>query len=278
MSDYKLFDEIDKTHLYDGIDIDEASIQAIDDWFYNRRICDNTHFDRYFRRKLKNSIGRYNQLIRIEYTEFDPLVSAYHESWTNVEGTHEGSSSESGSYSKEGNSTDNHQTTFNDTIRKSGTVVTDSDSTQSSSGSSDSDTKTLQRALPAAGLSYGSAGLPSNLNWNTASGQEENKTGNSDNSSGTSATDTTVTNNLSDAHTGNNVVAGTTGNSEEGSDSKASSNSGTDNTETMYISAGRDGLTPQEALLKAMEYIRQSRAFDWLKDELETCFISVYDI
>lgn len=41
---------------------------------------------------------------------------------------------------------------------------------------------------------------------------------------------------------------------------------------------GRTGILPQEALRKAKAYIEKSRAFDWLKDELEPCFISIYDI
>lgn len=41
---------------------------------------------------------------------------------------------------------------------------------------------------------------------------------------------------------------------------------------------GRNGILPQDALRKAKAYIEKSRAFDWLKDELEPCFISIYDI
>lgn len=41
---------------------------------------------------------------------------------------------------------------------------------------------------------------------------------------------------------------------------------------------GRTNILPQEALRKAKAYIQKSRAFDWLKDELEPCFISIYDI
>lgn len=41
---------------------------------------------------------------------------------------------------------------------------------------------------------------------------------------------------------------------------------------------GRSDLTPQQALTTAMAYIKQSSAFVWLKEELEICFLSCYDI
>jgi hypothetical protein len=44
------------------------------------------------------------------------------------------------------------------------------------------------------------------------------------------------------------------------------------------IWTGRDNLTPQEALKAAMMYVRTSSAFAWLKDQLEVCFLSVYDV
>lgn len=44
------------------------------------------------------------------------------------------------------------------------------------------------------------------------------------------------------------------------------------------IWTGRDNLTPQEALKSAMNFVKTSSAFAWLKDQLEVCFLSVYDI
>lgn len=44
------------------------------------------------------------------------------------------------------------------------------------------------------------------------------------------------------------------------------------------IYTGRDGLTPQEALREAMSYVKISSAFEWLKENLEIVFVSVYDI
>ena len=272
-----LFSEIDQTHLYDGIDIDQATQEEIFEWFQFREVCDNEKFSIFFRRKLKNEAHRYNELIRLEYTEFDPLVSSYHESWTKTEGTHTGSSSESGQYSKTGSNQQSDTTTYNSGNTHTGTVVTDSDNTQSGSNSDTSDTGSLQRALPnGAGLSYGT--FPDSLNWNTASGQEESKSTGSSSNSSSSSTDTTVTNNLADAHTGSDTVAGSGSNTDAGSDSKTGTTTGSDENETQYISTGRDGLTPQDALYRAMEYVRVSCAFDWLRDELESCFISVYDV
>lgn len=60
--------------------------------------------------------------------------------------------------------------------------------------------------------------------------------------------------------------------------STSENTSGTDTHTDRERHTGRTGILPQEALRKAKAYIQKSRAFDWLKDELEPCFISIYDI
>ena len=65
---------------------------------------------------------------------------------------------------------------------------------------------------------------------------------------------------------------------DETSVSNSEETSGTDTHTDRERHTGRTGILPQEALRKAKAYIEKSRAFDWLRDELEPCFISIYDI
>lgn len=65
---------------------------------------------------------------------------------------------------------------------------------------------------------------------------------------------------------------------DETSGSSTEETSGSDSHTDRERHTGRTGILPQEALRKAKAYIQKSRAFDWLKDELEPCFISIYDI
>ena len=44
------------------------------------------------------------------------------------------------------------------------------------------------------------------------------------------------------------------------------------------IATGRSGLTPQAAFSEAVDYLKTSNAWDWLRKQLEPCFLAVYDI
>lgn len=151
-------------------------------------------------------------------------------------------------------------------------------------------------------ISYGQAAVGSipNLNWEYPSAQsqsEGNNTGatTSDNDStgstdttqsGTSGNTQTTTGTDTNVETGQNVKNKT--GSEEDSESRTKGQNGTENNdlETLKTNTntrreqltGREGLTPQAALREAMSYVKTSSAFAWLKEQLEICFLSVYDI
>lgn len=44
------------------------------------------------------------------------------------------------------------------------------------------------------------------------------------------------------------------------------------------IYTGRDGLTPQEAFTRARTFIINSSAFEWLRQNLEVCFLGIYEV
>ena len=63
----------------DAWDLDEATVQMIEDRFYYREICDDERMVRYFQRTLDTVRDRYRDILRIETIKFDPLVSRYFE-------------------------------------------------------------------------------------------------------------------------------------------------------------------------------------------------------
>ena len=85
----------------------------------------------------------------------------------------------------------------------------------------------------------------------------------------TTGTDTTTT-------TDNN----TKNNQSQKSGTSNETNSGTESglNEQHEIMTGRGSLTPQEAFAGAVAYLKNSSSWDWLRKELEPCFLAVYDV
>lgn len=77
--------------------VDEATSEIINDWFYYRHVTDNDKFPRYFKRVLDRDYTRYKEYMRIEAgktgdtgrtTEFDWLVTNYFEGYTDHASNH----------------------------------------------------------------------------------------------------------------------------------------------------------------------------------------------
>ena len=139
--------------------------------------------------------------------------------------------------------------------------------------------------------------LPS-LDWQYMSNQEQTEGEGTEHQTGTVQNSGTQTGTVTDqgSHTGTETnvkdkdtsedkekhTTGTEarviGGQDESSGNSTEATSGTDTHTDRERHTGRTGILPQEALRKAKAYIQKSRAFDWLKDELEPCFISIYDI
>lgn len=268
----KKFSEYDLTSVYaDTPDIDEATQALLYDWYQDRIVCDDKKFPEFYRRKLMRCESQYRQLLRLEHSEFDPLVASYHERLTE----------------SQNNETD-HSTTetsasgaSSDTITKDLTdvSVTDRDtvSSGSSSGSSSSSDKSVNaskanpQSIAYAGATAGE--LPA-LDWSHmgAQAQTENEGSASSQSSNsnTVAEDGTVTT----THSGTDSHAGTKSDSSESESNGRKQSAGV----VKEISTGRDGLTPQEAFLTARKWILLSDAFVWLKDELNDCFLGIVEV
>ena len=149
-------------------------------------------------------------------------------------------------------------------------------------------------------ISYANAAAGSipSLDWQYATNQTQTENTATDTSSDTTAHDdsrTTVgTNNGSESGTNHGETSGTNNRTEKGTDTTSGtskvtnvttdiasgdkSNTDTADAQKREIHTGRGGLTAQDAFKSAVRYIENSSAFEWLKDELEECFLSVYDI
>lgn len=183
--------------------------------------------------------------------------------------------------------------------------TSNSDTDSHSEGSSTSNGTNMGRNVAKQNpqsISYNQApvGAIPNLNWeypstqsqsdgsNTGSTTTENDTdgstdttqsGTSDSSQTTTGTDTNVTN----GQTVRNENGAVNENEERTKGQNITENGEKETLKTTTGTkreqwTGRDGLTPQDALEKAMRYVKMSSAFSWLKEQLEICFLSCYDI
>lgn len=193
------------------------------------------------------------------------------------------------------------------------TVASDSSNTSTSNadtenhseggttGSGSNTSRSVAKQNPQS-ISYQGAAVGSipNLDWqfpsaqNQSDGTSESATTSENDSTG--STDTTQTGTSSDTQTttgtDTNVNNGQTITNSNGSTEKteeitrgkrASENGEIETLKTTTGTkreqwTGRENLTPQNALTEAMRYVKTSSAFAWLKEQLDVCFLSIYDI
>lgn len=322
-------------NLYDGISgyswseaegrwvetpVSESTKETIMDWFGYRTVCNDDKFGTFFSRKMNLCALRYAQLLRIEMSVFDPLVSDYmeRESLENISKAIVGNdkSTKSGTDSVNGTNTntrtpditttENGSNTHSGEDSRNSNNTTDTDDSRTSTdttkhtGTNESIAKQMNKNAPQS-ISYPTAMMDGNLpilNWQyaTTQGQADNKGSESSNDtvdhteSGRSATafdgSENGTNSSKDNSTMNRHETGTESNvnvedrsvtRNETSENNNNVNEDTD-ANRREIHSGRSGITPQDALKQAAQYLKRSSAFEWLRDELEVCFLSVYDI
>lgn len=227
------FDELPTLHdyveseglgpLFEGSQIDAATQQNIYMWFYSRKLCidDFKEFERYFKVALLRCQSQYLGYLRVETTQFDPMVQKYMERL--IEGlgttanTTDVTATGGGSSTTETDVTTGDKTTKTDVI--SSTTTTDektsqktsnehndvttasgkTESTRNGTGTttvsartlevSDSSVKALRGELPRS-TTYGN-GIPARLDWTMTTTQDESFTDNSTNTTTDSETDVT---------------------------------------------------------------------------------------
>lgn len=321
---------------YGTVDVDDDTKSAIYDWFQFRHVVDDEKFGVFFRRRLSISSRRYEQLLRVELTEFDPLVSTYRErqlkqsgtlgkSGTNKNsttrtGSNTTTTKESGTDTTTGtrtpnltttdtpNVTETRKDTYGQTNTRTGSETDEETRNGTTSRETEADAVNVQKQAPQS-IAYSSASdgeIPA-LDWQYMTSQAQAKNTSSETGSTDDSTDREHTyNSVKDAKGGSdtselsrtgsnttkqtgteateaNVTYGKTVTVTSSPDNVDTSEGSTQDTETrdfvdQEIWTGRDGLTPQEALQKARDYIIISNAFAWLRNQLEPCFLAIYDV
>jgi hypothetical protein len=154
----------------------------------------------------------------------------------------------------------------------------ESESTSSNSSTSDNDTSTTgrnegQTSQTTTGTEHTveeADGEKSQTGTHTHTGTETNDEDGTDSRSRSATHTETGAETTTENRTGNKNVTGL----QSGEIERSKVNNST----ARERWTGRTDLTPQQALTTAMAYIKQSSAFVWLKEELEICFLSCYDI
>ena len=268
----KKFSEYDLTSVYaDMTYIDEATQSLLYDWFQFRTVCDDEKFPAFYRRKLMRCEAQYHQLLRLEHSDFDPLVATYHERLTESQNNETDHSTTETSASGTTSDTITKNLTDETVVDKDGT----SSNTSSGSGSSSDKSVHAQKNNPSS-ITYAGATageLPA-LDWTYMNTQTQDENSGQSSSSNTSTGATTEDSTSTTTHSGTDSHAGTKSDSSESESNGRKQSAGV----VKEISTGRDGLTPQEAFLTARKWIVISDAFDWLKAELNDCFLGIFEI
>lgn len=257
--------------LYQNLTIDDATREEIFDWFQYREIVDDEKFRTFFRRKMSLYLSRYDDLVRVDLTKIDPLVSSYRERELIHKGDVTGTGSDTTENKKTGSDSNTvthsgRDTYYNESTPGVSTTVTNT-GTQG--------TQRMEKLNPQS-ISYsgGGVGMPDNFDWSYSTNQSEDKrkddlsqvttrTGSDENNSYTEYGHT-VTTTTKPGVTDTSTVTKGSGQKYDLTDHE--------------IWTGRDGLTPQEALMKMREYLRETNALQWLLRQLEPCFLAIYEI
>lgn len=303
----------DNPNLYNNLGLDEATIENLNSWFQFRYICDNTKFEAFYRRLIKMLLNQYNKQLELETSNIDWFVMNYSENLkidsstgirsiiTNSNGTNavtqNTTSTRTPTLEHSDVYTEANTNTGTQNIARSTTGKTDStgNETTSTEGTNSSDSKRLGSQLPNS-ITYSSGGTTfPDLSWEVATEQEETKGTGSSTSTGTtnstnitnsegaenSTTTNDLTNNISSTRTisegGNDKTVTEYSDNSNNSQKTDTSEKNEQNSNYKETSSGRSGVLSSEILEKAKTCILELNAFRWLVEQLEVCFICIYD-
>lgn len=288
---------------YVNVPVKEVTKDLIESWFGTRIVCSDADFERYFARQFNLCSLRYSQLSRIELSAFDPLVADYMEKESINNSNRTSASSRENSKTNTAQSDATRSNTSEGSVTNTRTPdITRTDSGTRNASDSSNDTKAseaeshskdvaMNKVAPQS-ISYAAAEagkLPS-LDWKyaTAQDQRENETGSTGSESNTHTGSSEESNASTSKETGTDTSVNSSTNTTTGSDHSESSGTehGTENgsstesgdSKTREVQTGRGGLTPQDAFKSAVAYLKTSSAWEWMRKQLEECFLCIYDI
>lgn len=273
--------------IYNGTGFDDATIQALYEWFQFRELYEPDRFGVYFNRQAKLVARQYLNYLRVEMIEFDPMVTNYIE--------RELKANELTKNATRNNTTNSTGTTSTSSGGWDATNNTDSSSVSTNTHNdttNTSETNDTSQTAHNIGVSYNAAqprttgrvdgdGKPV-LGWTVLSGQngEDNTTTTVTHATTVGATtnngghrDRVDSNSHTDGVGHNDNTTTTTGN---GNVTGEGSANGQRKGLTHEIATGRSGEASQ-ILWNSVEYIKKCNAFDWLILQLEDLFKNIYD-
>ena len=279
------------TDLFAGTTIDEATQQNLLDWFQFRQVCDDDRFGIYFHRLLRAAEWQYNQQLRLESVEWDPMVSDYMERQIRTNDSDSGNSKTTRSGTR--NQTSESETTGTGKSETSTTGETNNTSNNESDGTSNTthtgETEQTQHSSGLTGTTpdtalYPATGYPESLAWVYASGQQEAKSEGTGNDSSTDNTTTHDEGTTTDhgtssgtANTTDNTTSNTTGtvkDTDNSTEEGTNSNHHTGDTGERYSARHESA---HDLMDRARNYIRRTNAFLWLVDMLGAAFFGLVD-
>lgn len=292
-----------KEQVFGSNILDSATVDNLADYFYFRYECDSEDkFIFFLQRNMKFYKKQYTDMLRVQNTEFDPMITRYLERQVlnTVSNTNSGTIAGTEVGTKATVHGGNVTVNTTQTGRDNGTLTSQEDSQYSNSGSgtdsntaSGTDAKTnrarnINSVFPQANVSAATSGTlddPISYRYATSMTDTQNK----ENGSNSSQSNGTYT----DAENGTGRTTGSTTNTNERSmtgqqtttnndtenvntsnnTSKTTTTSGSEDSNLRERLTGRENYDAGTLLTHAREYIANTNAFMWLVNQLEKCFI-----
>lgn len=257
-----IVEEVGEEAVFGATDLDDATRQNILNWFKYRKVCDNTQFIPFFQRVIDMNTWQYDQLLRVQSVEFDPMVAEYMErqvlqkgtrsgkggrkstttndTSTNTEGSASGTSK--GKQTNALKTVQSGETETNSSVHVGGDDVTDVNTTVTGGGTvgvegksddeknmtGSSGHKSMTGQLPQSSINA-SGGFPEALNWQYVTQQDENKDTNQSKETDKHTDSQTTTRNTTDTTSGTTTVTHdvTTTGHDTGTTTNTTDNTGT---------------------------------------------------
>ena len=269
--------------------LDSATNAELKDYFYYRYICDNEKFIHFFQRNLKIYKKQYEDYLRVENIEFDPMITRYLErqvlntvsdtgtktettATSNSEtGTNTGTISVKTDNIGTGNGTDGL------TSSNSGTtyLTSDKDNATSLSRTETGRKRDVNSLFPQANVASATLGMSDNVSMAYASSMTDSQNNLSVSESGTDNTDYTENGRTTDQTTSSrnttsrDVFDGTSlqtnnlgsSKSETGSVESTKTNNNTETGNMRERFTGRENYDSATLLTHARDYVRNTNAF-----------------
>lgn len=283
--------------------LDSATNAEIKDYFFYRYVCkeDEDYFIHLFQKNLKLYKNEYNQYLRIQHIEFDPMITRYLE--RQVLNQVDGSGTETLQGEKNGSRTDSNTGTITIKTDNIGTgtgtdeLETSASGSHTNSGTNGSTssgtneatdrTRNINSMFPQANVASATVGMDDTVSMayaSTMSDAKSNHEGSDSNTtegefsengsttdSGTSSRETSTRDVFDGTSLQTNNLAGNRTSTE--TDERTTSKENTESSNMRERFTGRENYDSATLLSHARDYVRETDAFIWLVSKLEKCFI-----